>query len=365
MKKAARLGALLMIAVFFLTALPAAAAAGPKVLWKPDLASIPEGEPLPDELAREHNGLVSDGKGGLVSATADVYNAVYFGVPSRQYHFHAVMEPVNPGEPVVGGLSMKVNLDLDPGGAKRMDLAVTTGGGGKSILLYAFGTLICDNRNTHQGGLGEETNDAFNTTDPVVIDLYGDRNYVAVYINGMLVIENILPLEGKGVFGLRSSSSAVRYTDLYIEELGDTLLDGRERYYPQTFETIAFSGPETLATGEKGSFSVRLSPEGRAYESVQWTVNGEVVMGETGLTLSHGFYEPGEYEVSCVVDRQKAVGTVTVTGAAIPRPETEEPPAGTEVPGPGPLPWILGGTGAAALAVLAAAVLLLRRKRKV
>lgn len=189
------------------------------------------------------------------------------------------MEPVNPGESVVGGLSMKVNLDLDPGGAKRMDLAVTTGGGGKSVLLYAFGTLICDNRNTHQGGLGEETNDAFNTTDPVVIDLYGDRNYVAVYINEKLVIENILPLEGKGVFGLRSSSSAVRYTDLYIEELGDTLLDGRERYYPQTFET-------------------------------------------------------------------------------------EEPPAGTEAPGPGPLPWILGGTVAAALAVLAAAVFLLRRKRK-
>lgn len=62
--------------------------------------------------------------------------------------------------------------------------------------------------------------------------------------------------------------------------------------------------------------------------------------------------------------RQKAVGAVTVTGAAIARPETEEPPAQAGETGPDLLPLILGGTGAAALAVLAAAVLLLRRKRE-
>lgn len=361
MKKAVRAAALLMIAALFLAAAPARAAEGTKILWKPDLASIPAGEPLPDELAHEHNGLVSDGKGGLVSATYDVYNATYFGVPSRQYHFHAEMEPMNPGESVVGGLSMKVNLDLDPEGAKRMDLAVTTGGGGKSILIYAFGTLICDNRNTYQGGIGEETNDYYNTTDKVIIDLYGDRNYVAVYINEKLVIENILPLEGKGVFGLRSSSSAVRYTNLYIEEMGDTLLDGRERYYPETFETVAFSGPSALGTGEAGIFSVTLSPEGRAYESVQWAVNGEVVMGETGLSLSHAFYEPGEYEVSCVVDRQKAVGVVSVTGEAVPRPEAGTPPEAA--PGPDLLP-LLGGGAAAVLLAVVVVLLLLRRKKK-
>lgn len=351
----------MIIAALFLLAMPAEAAEGTEYLWKPDLASIPAGDPLPDELAREHDGLVSDGTGGLVSATYDVYNATYFGVPSRQYHFHAEMEPINPGETVVGGLSMKVNLDLDSSGAKRMDLAVTTGGGGKSILIYAFGTLICDNRNIAQGGIGEETNSYFNADDKVVIDLYGDRNYVAVYINEKLVIEDILPLEGRGVFGLRSSSSAIRYTNVYIEEMGDTLLDGKERYYPKTFETIAFSGPSALETGEKGTFSVTLSPEGRAYESVQWAVNGEVVMSETGLEMSHVFYESGEYEVSCVVDRQKAVGVVSVTGEDLPQPGAETP--SEEMPGSGLRPLLLLG-GAAAVLLIAAVVFLLLRWRK-
>lgn len=299
---------LIFILVALLICLPCSA----EILYQPDLMSMQEGETLSGILGQEGEGFIADGQGGLVSANDYQYNAIYFGVPARQYHYHAEMEPVNPGENVVGGLSMKVNLDIDPSGAKRMDLAVTTGGGGKSILIYAFGTLIADNRNTHQGGTGESSNAAFNSNEKVYIDLYGDRNYAAVFINGQLMIENILPLEGRGYFGLRSSSAMIRYSNIYIETLDDTLLDGRPRYYPETFETIEMDSPETLKMDETGEFIVSLHPENKAYDSITWTIDGNVVMDENELVLKYAFSKPGEYTVSCVVDRQRVSTVVSV-----------------------------------------------------
>ncbi|MCK7485943.1 MAG: hypothetical protein MZU97_10625 [Bacillus subtilis] len=96
----------------------------PTMLYQPDLASIPVGERLADELYREGNGFVSDGTGGLVSTTDNEYNAIYFGPTVRQFHYHAVMTPVTPNTPVVGGLSFKTFSYED---GKRMDLAVTAG----------------------------------------------------------------------------------------------------------------------------------------------------------------------------------------------------------------------------------------------
>ncbi len=281
----------------------------PTMLFQPDLASIPAGERLPDELYREGNGFVSDGTGGLVSTTDNEYNAIYFGPTVRQFHYHAVMSPVTPGTSVVGGLSFKTFSYED---GKRMDLAITTGTVDKSILIYAFGMLLADNRNDNQGGLGGLT--AFNTSQPVTIDLYGDRNYYAVFINGTLVIETVLPIEGTGTFGIRSQNSLVRYSDIYIETLGDVLLDGRARYYPETFETLSVeASTDTASRGEPVTFSILFNPEGKVYDDVAWYIDDELVMNLTDLEVDLSFDEAGVHEVSCVVDRQKANILITIT----------------------------------------------------
>lgn len=278
------------------------------IIFYPDLDILEAGETLPGEQFVEGTGFFSDGSGGLVSTTDNEYNAIYFGTGARQFHYHAVMEPVNPGTSVVGGLSFKT-FSFDEG--KRMDLAVTTGTIDKSILIYAFGMLLADNRNDAQGGLGGLT--AFNTDDPITIDLYGDRNYYAVFINGVMVIETILPLEGTGVFGIRSQNSLVRYSDIYIEKLGSTLLDGSPRYYPETFETISLSSTDTFPLrNEPFSVTANLEPLGMDYEDVKWYIDDVLVLGETSLTLALDLSVEGTHEISCIVDRQKATLEVTV-----------------------------------------------------
>lgn len=325
-------------------------AAEPTMLYQPDLASIPAGERLTDELYREGSGFVSDGTGGLVSTTVSEYNACYFGPAVRQFHYHAVMSPVTPDTSVVGGLSFKT-FSFEDG--KRMDLAVTTGTVDKSVLIYAFGMLLADNRNDNQGGHGGLA--SFNSSDPVTIDLYGDRNYYAVYVNGTLVIETILPIEGTGSFGIRSQNSLVRYSDIYIETLGDTLLDGRDRYYPETFETLSVAADKvTSSRGEPVGFSVAFDPEGKDYEDVAWYVDDELVMNLTDLDVSFSFDEAGEHEVSCVVDRQKASVTVTVTEDVYVVPE--ETPEG--------LGWgAVTGIVAGGLALVGGLIFLILRKR--
>ncbi len=278
------------------------------IIFYPDLDALEAGATLPDEQYLEGTGFVSDGVGGLVSTTDNEYNAIYFGTPVRQFHYHVVMEPVNPGTSVVGGLSFKT-FSFEEG--KRMDLAITTGTIDKSILIYAFGMLLADNRNEAQGGLGGLS--AFNTNDPITIDLYGDRNYYAVFINGVLVIETILPLEGTGVFGIRSQNSLVRYSDIYIEELGSTLLDDSARYYPETFETITLSADDTsFLRHEPISVYANLEPEGKDYDDVKWFIDDQLVIGETSLTFAINLGVAGTHEISCIVDRQKATLVVTV-----------------------------------------------------
>ncbi|MDD5293712.1 MAG: hypothetical protein PHW40_05320 [Candidatus Izemoplasmatales bacterium] len=295
------------------------------VVYAPDLSELAYGERLPDELFVEGEGFISDGNGGLISTTDNEYNAIYFGTALRQFHFHAVMEPQVPNQSIVGGLSFKT-FSFDEG--KRMDLAITTGTQDKSILIYAFGMLLADNRNENQGGLGGL--DHFNTTDPVVIDLYGDRNYYAVFINGELVIETILPLEGTGVFGVRAQNSLVRYSDLSITTLGDTLLDGRDRYYPETFETMNIDAPKTsFHQDEVVNVSVRLEPEGKAYEDVRWYLDDVLIQGANSLTFDQKISSIGSYELKAVVDRQQTKIQITITESLDP---IEEPIDDTPLP---------------------------------
>ncbi|MCK7485944.1 MAG: hypothetical protein MZU97_10630 [Bacillus subtilis] len=58
----------------------------------------------------------------------------------------------------------------------------------------------------------------------------------------------ILPIEGTGTFGIRSQNSLVRYSDIYIETLGDVILDGRDRYYPETFENLSVEATKQVAS---------------------------------------------------------------------------------------------------------------------
>jgi|GEM_PF-1942140 len=350
------------------------------VIYLPDLGSLAAGESLPDEQYVEGTGFVSDGNGGLISTTDDEYNAIYFGSTVRQFHYHAVMEPVNPGTSVVGGLSFKT-FSFEEG--KRMDLAVTTGTIDKSILIYAFGMLLADNRNEAQGGLGGLS--AFNTDDPVTIDLYGDRNYYAVFINDVMVIETILPLEGTGVFGIRSQNSLVRYTDIYIEKLGSTLLDGSPRYYPETFETISLvSDSLSVKKGEPFLVTAQLEPSGLDYDDVAWYFDEELVFGETDLSLLFTLASEGDHEISCIVDRQKAVVDITVTDEdyiVTTMPPTTEttmpqtttttvttPPATTTTVPPADTGdftgWLIGGIATLAAGMVALVYFLIIRKRK-
>lgn len=323
------------------------------MLYHPDLASIPAGERLPDEQYREGNGFVSDGTGGLVSTTDNEYNALYFGPTVRQFHYHAVMTPVTPNTSIVGGLSFKTFSYED---GKRMDLAVTTGTADKSILIYAFGMLLADNRNDNQGGRGGLT--SFNSSDPVTIDLYGDRNYYAVFINGTLVIETVLPIEGTGTFGIRSQNSLVRYSDIYIETLGDVLLDGRARYYPETFESLSIEATKVVASrGEPVQFSILFQPEGKAFDDVAWFVDDELVMNMTDLEVDLSFDETGDHEVSCVVDRQKATIAITISDDVYVEPDDEP----DDMPGLG---WAaVTGIVSGGATILAGVLYLILRKR--
>ncbi len=357
------------------------------IIYQPDLDSLAEGETLPDQLYVEGAGFFADGNGGLVSTTNNEYNAIYFGTTARQFHFHAVMEPVVPGTSVVGGLSFKT-FSFEEG--KRMDLAVTTGTNDKSILIYAFGMLLADNRNEAQGGLGGQA--AYDTTGSVTIDLYGDRNYYAVFINGVMVIETILPLEGTGAFGIRSQNSLIRYSDIYIEELGETLLDGTPRYYPETFETIELAASKLIVKkGEPFTVSALLEPAGKDYDDVAWYIDDAIVFGETALDFDLEFTTAGTVEVSCIVDRQKAVleitvldedyQTITTTTTQPPvttaQPTvplttttitTTAPPATTStaaVPAENPsVGWLVGGITTVVAGMAAGLYFLILRKRK-
>ena len=280
-----------------------------KIIYKPDFESLQSGEKLKDELGSEGAGFVGDGKGGLITTTDNEYNAVYFGKSARQFHFHAEMESIKPNTPIIGGLSFKTNTEEN---GKRLDLAVTTGGIDKSVLIYANGILLADNRSENHNGLGGM--EAFNEKSKVTIDLYGDRNYYAVFINNTLVIEAVLPIEGSGIFGLRAQRSLIRYSNVYIEELGDTLLDGRERFYPETFETISMKvDKEKIGLNEIANFEAVLEPTGKAYEDVTWYVDGEILLNVTDLKIPLSFSVAGKHEVICIVDRQRVIYEVNVS----------------------------------------------------
>ena len=285
-------------------------AAEERLIYKPNISTLAKDERLSDEIDKENSGFAGDGNGGFVSMSNNEYNASYFGTTARQFHYHAEMEPVVPGTNIVGGLSFKHRIDGD-----RFDLAITTGGLDKSILIYAAGMLLADNRNDAQGGLGGLS--AFNNSGKIVIDLYGDRNYYAVFINGTIVIETVLPLEGSGLFGVRSHNSLVRYSNIYINELGDTLLDGRARYYEETFENVTLSASKlTTKTNELVTFTASLSPEGKDYSNVYWQVNGVRLIDESNLIMNHSFDSEGEYTVRCVVDGRFSSVTIIVSAGS-------------------------------------------------
>lgn len=290
---------------------------GSVMLYKPDLTSLKVGDSLPGVVAQENDGFVSDGKGGLVSVTDDCYNAIYFGPEQncRQFHYHVEMEQVVKGVKAVGGVSYKmVQVENESTGRKeerRFDLAVTTDSNDKCILIYAASTLLCDNRNEAQGGLGGQ--DKFNSRDKILIDVYCDRDYQAIYINNTLVIEAIVPLEGKGYFGLRAHNALITYSNIYVETLPSKFLDGRERYYPETFETIALNANKNVVkAGEEVSFNTVLNPTGKDYSEIAWYINGDLVQDAFELNYKHTFTEQGEYVVKIVVDRQVSTQTIVV-----------------------------------------------------
>lgn len=279
------------------------------IIYKPDLETLNYGEKLNDELGSEGTGFISDGNGGLITTTDNEYNATYFGKTARQFHFHAEMESIKANTPVIGGVSFKTNLENQ---GKRMDLAVTTGGIDKSVLIYANGILLADNRSENHNGLGGM--DAFNEYSKVIIDLYGDRNYYAVFINNTLVIETVLPIEGSGIFGLRAQRSLIRYSNVYIEELGDKLLDGKDRFYPETFETISMKVDKNqINLNEIVNFEAVLEPNGKSYENVTWYVDGEILLNVTELKIPLSFSVAGRHEVICIVDRQRVIYEVNVS----------------------------------------------------
>lgn len=114
-------------------------------------------------------------------------------------------------------------------------------------------------------------------------------------------------------FGLRAHNAFITYSNIYVETLPDTFLDGRSRYYAETFETISLTANKnSVKQNEEVLFEATLDPAGKDYSEVAWYINGDLVQDASDLNFKYKFSEKGDYEVKIVVDRQVAIQTVTV-----------------------------------------------------
>jgi hypothetical protein len=242
---------------------------------------------------KENSGFVLS-NGVLKSATTNQFNVAKFLTAVNEFAFSTDVKSIGAG---TGGL----RIGYDTATFYDIHFGFTAGGG--SVTVYQGDNRYYNNSTAHGGtkfnpGL---TPDTVHRIGVIVETIDGSTSNLAVFVNGVCVIEAVVPKLSAGRLGLTSNNSDIEFDNVTVTAVGaSSYYDGSAKRVGGTPQALGvlinYSGERGVATKTYvGSDTITLTSnvyQRNASATYQWRVNGNNVNGATSATVT---LSPSDY----------------------------------------------------------------------